>query len=59
MAQLRDKYEEELWTFFEQHVVPAILKYQTTNCANQREDFEYLLLQAVKQEPVSVVSLTL
>lgn len=38
--------------------MPAILKYQTTNCANQRDDFEHLLLQAVKQEPVSVVSLT-
>ena len=33
-----------------------IQRYQTTNCGNQREDFEHLL-QAVKQEPVSVVSL--
>lgn len=64
MAKMRDTYEDQIWDFFSNSIIPSATKYQI-NCTyiadditdvNDKQKFEDILLKAVAGETKSSVS---
>ena len=64
-AQVRSKYEESIWHFFQNSMIDAVAKYQATTCSPtcgiqhsiSADVVEGFLIKAVENETSSTVSI--